>query len=256
MSDFEGEHTAEPAFEAPGLSQWQRVGDIFFAPSKTFEDVKDGHKSWWLPFILMILGAYILFGAITLKIGWAQVAGNSIQLNPKATERMELASPDRRETTMRILQYAIEGSFAASPVLLLGYIALGSLGLWGTINFVFGGKASYEGIFTVWMFAGLPGIIKSLLGTIVLFLGATPESFNLTNFAPTSVGAFLNPLEVNPALYRFASALDLTTIWSMVLLGMGTAIVAKVKPSSGYIAVFGWWTIIVLIAVGYAAVAG
>jgi len=34
---------------------------------------------------------------------------------------------------------------------------------------------------------------------------------------------------------------------------MGIAIVAGVKRSSGYIAVFGWWALIVLISVGYAA---
>ena len=42
----------------------------------------------------------------------------------------------------------------------------------------------------------------------------------------------------------------------MVLLGMGIATVAGVKRSSGYIAVFGWWALIVLIGVGYAAVMG
>lgn len=39
-----------------------------------------------------------------------------------------------------------------------------------------------------------------------------------------------------------------------MLLGMGTAIVAGVKKTSGYIAVFGWWAIFVLIGVGVAAI--
>ena len=44
--------------------------------------------------------------------------------------------------------------------------------------------------------------------------------------------------------------------WTLVLLGMGTAAVAGVKRGSGYIAVFGWWAIIVLFGVGIAAVRG
>jgi hypothetical protein len=99
----------------------------------------------------------------------------------------------------------------------------------------------------------LPGIVKTLLGTIVIFSGAAPESFNLANFAPTSLGAFMNPMETNAALYKLATALDVTSIWSMVLMGIGIAIVAGVKRSSGYIAVFGWWVLIVLITVGWAA---
>jgi hypothetical protein len=90
----------------------------------------------------------------------------------------------------------------------------------------------------------------------VIFAGIAPESFNLNNFAPTSVGAFLNPLETNAALYKLASALDVTTIWTLALLGIGIAAVAKVKRNSGYIAVFGWWAIIVLIGVGWAAITG
>jgi len=128
--------------------------------------------------------------------------------------------------------------------------------LWGTINFVFGGKATFGGVLAVWMYAALPGIIKSLLGSIVLFAGAAPESFNLANFAPTSVGAFLSPTETNAALYKLATSLDVTNIWYLALMGIGLAIVAGVKRSSGYIAVFGWWALIVLVGVGWTVAFG
>jgi hypothetical protein len=252
MSDVELQPAAEPV---PGLSQWQRVSNTFSAPSKTFEDIKRGNKSWWMPFLIMVLVGYVLFGAITLKVGWAQVAENSIHFNPKAEEKLAQASPEQRAMTMKFTQYGMEGSFAASPILVLAIVALGSLVMWGTINFGFGGKATFGSVFVMWMYAGLPGIFKSLLGTLVLFTG-TAESFNLNNFAPTSLGAFLNPLETNAALYKFASALDITTIWSMVLLSIGLAAVAGLKRSSGYFAVFGWWGLITVIGVGWAAAFG
>jgi hypothetical protein len=74
--------------------------------------------------------------------------------------------------------------------------------------------------------------------------------------APTNLGAFLDPIETNKALYSLASSLDIVTIWTLILLGMGTSIIAGTKRSSGYIAVFGWWTVIVLISAGIAAVTG
>ena len=253
MSDLE----LRPAAEAtPGLTQWQRVANTLSAPSKTFEDIKRGNKSWWMPLLVVSLFAYMLFAAITLKVGWAQVAQNTVHQNSKTEENMEQWTPERKATTLKFMQYSMEGSFAASPLFVMGVLALGSLGLWGTINFGFGGRATYGSIFAVWMYAALPGIFKSLLGALVLFAGAAPESFNLNNFAPTSIGAFLNPTDTNAALYKLASALDFTTIWSLVLLGMGTGIVAGVKRSSGYAAVFGWWAILVLIGVGWAAAFG
>jgi hypothetical protein len=251
------DQAVQPVAETtPGLTQMQRVVNTFTAPSKTFQDIKRGNRSWWMPFLIMALIGYIFFAAITMRIGWNQVAQNAIHMNPKAEEQMSQLPKDQLEMRMKFTQYAMQGSFAAGPVLILAVLALASLVLWGTINFGFGGKATFGSTFAVYMYASLPGVFKTILGTIVIFAGMAPESFNLNNFAPTSVGSFLNPVETNPALYKLASALDFTTIWSMVLLGIGIAVVAGVKRSSGYIAVFGWWAVIVLITVGWAAVTG
>ncbi len=253
MSDLE---VQSPAEAAPGLSQWQRVACTFSAPSKTFEDIKRGNKSWWMPFLIFVVIGYIFFAAVAFKIGMQQVAENQIHLNPAQEEKMAQASPEQREMGMKIAVYITEGIFIANPVLVLAGVALLSLGLWGTINFGFGGKATFGKIYSVWMYASLPSIVKTLLGTVVIFAGTAPESFNIKNFAPTNLGAFLNPMETNKALYALATSIDAVTIWSLVLLGIGTAAVAGVKRTSGYIAVFGWWAIFVLIGVGVAAIFG
>jgi hypothetical protein len=253
MSD----QVVQPAAEiTPGLSQWQRLANTFSAPSKTFNDIKNGNRSWWLPFLISILFAYIFFAAITTKIGWSQVAQNAIHMNPKAEEQMSQLPKDQSDMRIKITQYAMEGSFAASPILVLMVVAIVSLIMWGTINFAFGGKATFGSTFAVYMYASLPAVIKTILGTVVLYTGLAPESFNVSNFAPTNLGAFLSPTETNAALYKLATALDFTTIWTMVLLGIGLSIIAGVKRTSGYIAVFGWWAIIVLCTVGFAAISG
>jgi hypothetical protein len=256
MSELEVQPVGEPVPAVPGLSQWQRVSNVFAAPSKTFEDIKRGNKSWWVPFLILVVVGYILFVAVYFKIGMQQVVDNQIHMDPKAEERMAQAPPEQREMTSKISLYVTEGVFIANPLLVLAVVALGSLGLWGTINFVFGGKSKYGSIFSVWMFASLPSIVKTLLGTVVIFAGTAPETFNIKNFAPTNVAAFLPVMETNKAVYALASSLDIVSIWSLILLGMGTAIVAGVKRTSGYIAVFGWWAIFVLIGVGFAAISG
>jgi len=248
----------ESGAQATGLSQWQRVANTFTAPSKTFEDIKRGNKSWWMPFVIMALVSYLFFAAVFVKIGMQKVVDNQIKLDPKTEERLAQVPAEQRETQLKISVYITEGVFIAQPVIMLAVVALGSLGLWGTINFVFGGKATFGSIFTVWMYAGLPGIVKALLGIVVIFAGIDPDSFNIKNFAPTNLAAFVfpNAAEANKALYSLMSSLDVVTIWTLVLLAIGTATVAGVKRNSGYIAVFGWWAIFVLIGVGIAAVTG
>jgi hypothetical protein len=244
------------AANGPGLTQWERVAYIFSAPSKTFEDIKRGNKSWWMPFLVVALVGYLFFAAVAYKIGLQQVVANQIHLNPKSEERMAMVPEAQRQKANEISVYITEGVFVVSPALTMDIIGLLSLGLWGTINLAFGGKGNYGQILAVWFYASLPSAIKTVLGVVVIYAGMAPESFNIKNFAPTNIGAFLNPLETNKALYTLASSLDAVTIWTLVLLGMGTAIVAGVKRTSGYIAVFGWWAIFVLIGVGIAAVTG
>jgi hypothetical protein len=186
-----------------------------------------------------------------------QVVDNQIHLNPKAEEQLAQLSPEQREARNKITLGITEGIFIANPVVfVLGGVALLSLGLLGTINFGFGGRATYGKVFAMWMYAGLPGVLKALLGILVIFAGTAPESFNIKNFAPTNLGAFLDPIETNKALYALATSIDAITIWTLILLGIGVATVAGVKRSSGYVAVFGWWAIFVLIGAGLAAITG
>jgi len=256
MSELEVQPLPEQVAAPAGLSQWQRVAYVFSAPSKTFEDIKCGNKSWWLPVVIFALVGYIFFAAVYTKIGMQQVVDNQISLDPAKAEKMAQAPPETRALTNKISLIVTEVAFVASPVIVLIVVALGTLGLWATINFVFGGKATYGNLFVVWLYAGLPAIIKSLLGTVTIFAGTAPESFNINNFSPTNVAAFLNPMDTNKALYALLGSLDVVTIWTLALLAIGTATVAGVKRGSGYIAVFGWWAIFVVIKVGIAAVFG
>lgn len=246
----------EAAAEGTGLTQWQRVTNTFAAPSKTFADIKRGNKSWWLPLIIGALFSYILFGAIVQKIGMQQVVDNQVRMDPKAQERMANTPPEQRAMGNKIAVGIIEGVFIGGPVLAMGVVAVMSLVLMATINFGFGGRAKFSEIFAVSYYAWLPEILRAILGTIVIYSGMAPESFNIKNFAPTNLGAFLDPVETNKALYTLATWVDAVTIWRLVLLGMGIAIVAGTKRKSGYIAVFGWWVLMLLIAVGWAAVMG
>jgi Yip1 domain len=236
--------------EAPQLSQVQRVIYTFTSPSKTFTDIKRS-TSWWLPFVLTIVFGYGLFGAIQAKVGWEQVAENSIKQSPKQAEEMDKLPPDQRASRMKITVIATQISFAALPIFALIGTAVIAGVLLATVNFGFGGKATFWQAFSVTWFAGLPGLFKVILGSIALFAGLDPESFNVKNFAGTNIGYYLPP-DTNKALMALATSIDITTIWTLVLAAIGISIVAGIKRSGGYIAVFGWWIVTVLMGVGIA----
>jgi len=241
---------------AGGLTQWQRVLYTFTAPSKTFEDIKRGNRSWWLPLIVLGLVSYLFFGAMVQKVGIRQVSENQIRMSPQQQEQMASLTPEQREQRYKISGAITEGIFIAGPVFGMAMAVIFAAVLMGTINFGFGGRAKFSEVFTVVYYAWLPGLVKILLGTAVIYAGVAPESFNIRNFAPTNLGAFLDPTDTAKWLYALATSLDAVTIWTAVLMGIGVATVAGLKRSSGYIAVFGWWAIIVLFSVGAAVLAG
>jgi Yip1 domain len=153
---------------------------------------------------------------------------------------------------MKIIAISTEGFMAAMPVIALIMCAIMAGVLLATINFGFGGKTTFWQAFAVVWYAGLPGLVKFILGTIALFAGLAPESFNVNNFSGTNLGYFLPP-ETSKPLLALATSIDVTTIWTLVLCSIGISIVAGVKRSSGYIAVFGWWLVLTLMGVGAAA---
>jgi hypothetical protein len=238
---------------APGLNQGQRVVKTFTAPSQLAEDIQRGNKSWWFPFLLSLVISASFFGAVNSKIGMPQVVENQIRLSPKAEERLASLTPEQREQSTKIQIVVTEVLFLAGPFLGLAAFAVFSLIMWGTVNFVFGGKATFGKLFTLYNYAWLPQIIKVLLGIIVIYSGMAPESFNIKNFAPTNLAAFLDPIETNKFLYAFCTSIDFTMIWTLIILAIGVSVIAGIKRSSAYIAVFGWWIVGVLFGVAAAA---
>ena len=250
MSDFQVPMV--PAVpEGPALTQVERVIDTFTAPSKTFKDIKRS-TSWWLPFLLSLIATAGFFVTVQAKVGWDQVTENAIRLNPKQSEQMDKLTPEARATQMAIASKFTEGIFIAIPIIGLIATAIIAGVLLATINFGFGGKAKFWEAFAVCYYGSLPGIIKVIVGIAALLAGAAPESFNSRNFSGTNIGYYLSP-DTNKAILSLATSLDVITIWTMILYAIGFSIIGGVKRSSGYIAVFGWWLLIVLVGAGWAA---
>jgi hypothetical protein len=244
----------QPAAQSTaGLSQMERVIDTFTAPSKTFTDIKNGHRNWWMPFLIVLLTGGFLYTAITKQVTWKTVYDNQQKAAPEFAKRMqEQMPPEQKAAADRRGPLTQEITWAISPLGLLAMNAICALVLWPTINFGFGGKATFGSVFAVTMYATLVlWPLKLLLGGIALFAGATPDAFNLQNVAGTNFGYYM--AEQTGPLYGIATALDPLVIWNLALTGIGIAIVAGVKRSSGYIAVFGWWALLTIIFIGFSA---
>jgi len=249
---------ASSSVQPPALTQWQRVAYIFTAPSKTFADIKRGNRSWWLPFLITLVMGTLLWVAIGHIVTWRGVYENNQRNLPEFAKRMmENMTPEQKAKQAQSGPTGQKITWAIAPLGLLLIDVCAAAVLLATINFGFGGKAKFGEIFAVTQYAGLVvWPVKLLLGAIGLFAGVLPDAFDPRNPAGTNLGYYLSPQDTSFALYSLATNVDILAIWCMVLTAIGVAAVAGTKRSSGYIAVFGWWAILLVFSVGVAAIFG
>jgi hypothetical protein len=248
-ASFSGEETS-----TPGLSQVERVVDTFIAPSKTFTDILR-NQSWWLPFLIIAIVGYGFIVTVDKRVGWEAVMENSLKTNQSQADRINNAPADQ-QASIRATTVASYKIFSYGfIVFVLLYWVVATAVLLGTLNFGFGGTAKFGQLFAVFVYAGLPGIIKSVLSIVVLFAGLGSDAFQLQNPVGTNLGYYLSP-ESPKWLISLGTSIDVFTIWTVVLLVIGCSIVAKIKRSSAAVAVVGWWLLLTIVSVGFAAFQG
>ena len=237
----------------PGLSEGQRLTNVFFAPTKTFEDLKR-NPSWWVPFIISAVFG-LMVGIVTVqKVDMRQFAQQQIDKSPLAQRQLERLTPEQREQNLSIRAAITKGTFYAIPVFqLIGGLIFAAI-LMAIFNFILGAEVSFGRALGVVFYAGIPAIIRSVLLIISLLSSSDPSTIDLSgNPMPTNPGFFLDP-QGNKLLYSLASALDIFTIWYVVLLGLGFAAASmNRKPSkgTGMATVFVCYGIVVLIGLGF-----
>ncbi len=242
---------AQPEASTQPLNEIQRVADTFIAPARTFTDVLRS-ASWWLPWLIGVVVTLAFAFAIQQKIGWEKITENTIRQSPAQMQRIQQLPADQQAKALGFSTTITKYAFWATPALAL-IIALICAGvLMATINFGFGGRAKFGQMFAVWMYGTLPWAIQGILGIVTVYAGVDPDSFNLKNFVGTNIGYYLPP-DLPHWLIALGTSLDVTTIWALILLTIGCAIIGKVKKGQAAIAVWGWWALIVLVKVVAAA---
>lgn len=244
---------ATAAVETQPLSEVARVVDTFVAPSKTFADIRR-NRSWWLPFILLCIVGWCSTYAVDRTIGFAAVAQQQVDKNPKQSEQMQELTPPERAQRMAIVTKVTKTISYAIPALALAVIAIEALVLWASFNFILGAQTAFAEMFALILYAGLPRLFIWILNIILLFAGVSTENYDPRNPVGTNIGYFLS--DAPNWLKTFGSFFDIFSIWSLVLLIIGTAIIARKTKGQAAMVIIGWWIVIIIVSTGFTAITG
>lgn len=231
------------------LSGFERVVDTFVAPSKTFTDIRRS-ANWLVPLLLLIIFTEALVFVADRKVGFEKMAENGLVLQPKAAARLDQLAPEQRDKQMQTVVKVTAVSSYLSPAIIVVILLIVATVLLCTFNYGFGAELTFNQSVAVVMYASLPGIIKSLLAILALAVGSG-EGFLLQNPLASNLSPFVSPN--SSFLYPVALNLDVFTIWTLALSGIGFACLTKIKVGTCLGVVFGWWAIWVLGLAGISA---
>lgn len=235
-----------PTPETPRPSEGARIVNTFIAPSKTFTDLRR-NASWWGPWLLISIFSLVFIYAMGRQVGFEQISKNQIEHSSRA-EQFDKLPADQQNRQLQLSSKIIAGFAYGSPVMILFYFLIEALVLWATFKIVAGAETSFKTAYAIVIYGALPGIVGGLLGTIALFAGVDPEGFDINNPVATNVAHLLDPETTNKFVRGMASSLDVLSIWSIVLIGIGFASTSKVKRSTAITIVAVWFLVYKLAA--------
>ena len=241
---------AVPPPVTPGLSQVARVVDTFVAPSKIFADIRV-NRSWWLPFILLVIGSICVGLTVKKQVGFERAFMNHLHTTPAQEDQINQLPPEQKASRIAISAKVTEGLTFGFPVVLAIGFAIYSLIMWGGFNFLLGAETTYPQVLAVTWFAARPYLLISLLTIITLLFGGTAETYDYANPTGTNLAYYMP--DAGPGLKAILASLDIIKLWSLALQVLGMAIIAKKTFMQSAIIVIGWWLLTVLVAAGLAA---
>jgi Yip1 domain len=245
-----------PASPAPTpqpapLSQGARIIDTFIAPSKTFSDLRRS-ASWWAPWLLIAIFSMLFAYAMGKQVGFEQISRSAVEHSPRADQFDKLPA-DQQAKQLQISSKIIAIFSYGSPFMILFYALIGTAVLWVTFKMGTGAETSFGQAYAIIMYSWLPGIVGAILGVISLFAGVNPEGFDINNPVGTNLAYYLDPETTGKFVRSMASSLDILSIWTIILVGIGFSCTSKVKRSTAIIIVAVWYLVFKLLMAALAA---
>jgi len=231
-----------------GLSEGARLIDTFVAPTKTFTDIFRSAAIWG-PLVIMLFCSVFYSYSIQKKVGFDAVSQQQLEKVPAQAEKIDAMPPDQKARVMQMRAKGTEFTTYGFAVLILIFVAIHALILWASFNFVLGAKTTYPQVFAVIMYAGLPKIFVSIIGSILLWANVGIDNFDVQNPVGTNIGYFLSGTVAKAA----GSFFDIFGLWSLAVLVIGMAVISKKTTAQSAAVVVGWWVLGLLISVGMTA---
>jgi uncharacterized membrane protein len=218
--------TATAAPKAPSV--WEDFIDIFISPSQVFERRQNGNPLLPMVVVTLIIALiYVGTQSLTQPVFDAEFARGmaaAMRKNPQLTAD-QIAKGK-----------AIAEKFSVLFVLVGVPIGLFFVGLlaW-LVGKLFDSKMTFLGGVLVAAYAAFPKIFAAIAGPIIAYF-SDPSSLTSASKITVSAAHFFDVSNTSPVVLALLSRIDVFTIWSTILIGIGLSVLGKIPRSRAYVA--------------------
>ena len=236
-----------PPAAAPAQNPFSRIAGVLFAPASTFQDIA-ARPNIWAPLIVILLIGYVGTFLVMPKINMNAIFEQQAEAMAKQNPNMAAEDRERMENITKGFTKAM--MWAGPVMMVVWYVIVAAVLLLATR--MFGGQGNFKQSFSATLYAWMPLVILSIIGTIVVLARG---SFDPTTAATLvkSNPAFLVDMKEQPILYSLLSSFDLFTIWTLVLLIIGFSALSRLSRGKTAAIVISLWVLVLVIKLGFAA---
>jgi hypothetical protein len=220
--------------EEPQMSEVATLGNIFFEPGRTFEDLKRKPRFVIGAIIISLLVTAYGFG-LYYKVGEAGVrsfASDQIDKSPQAgsmSAEQKATAINMQMTIGKVVRFAM-------PVFVFISLLIGGLLYWGGAK-AFGGTGSYLHALSVWVYSSLPPTIVGMIANFVVLALKSADDIDMAASQRGVIHAnlgFLFDGKSMPVLATLIGTFDVFFIWGWILAAIGLRITNRLSSGSAW----------------------
>jgi hypothetical protein len=232
--------TPEIIKEPAQMSEVATLGNIFFEPGRTFEDLR--RKPRFILATLLIIAFSMTFQILFInKMGEERIKRAVLEQINKSSQADSM-SPEQKQQAID-LNMKIQGVVKyLIPVVIIILFLIGGLLYWGGSS-AMGGSATFLGALSVWVYSSFPPLVVSSIANIIILFLKSADDIDITEGQRGLVHAnpslFIDGKSM-PVLATIISTLDVFAIWALVLAAIGLQKVGKISKGAA-------WGIVILV---------
>lgn len=238
----------EPQAAAPPKKNvFARFAGVLFAPADAFQEIVR-KPDILAPLLLMVVISCATTALVVPRLDYESIRAMQAEKLLERQPGMSQADVDRfgrmAEAGAKVFAwlgpiFTIVFYAAIAGVLLLAFRLMG-------------GEGNYTQAMSVTIYAWLPLVLYGIVLTVVVVAHGSFDPITAASLVKSNP-AFLVEMREQPALYYFLSALDLFSIWTLILFTFGFSAMSRLSKGMSAAIVIVLWAVYVLVRTGLTA---